>query len=73
MPKLETLKNNATDPIATIIGTAGYIAAKFDLPSQIGLSVDAFAEVVFGVITIAAAIRSIVIGLKQTKTTEADA
>ena len=73
MPDLKTISKNATDPIATIIGTAGYIASKFDLPSRMGLEVDEFAEVVFGLMAIAAAIRSIFIARAQAKQAKVDA
>lgn len=57
MPDLN-IKENPTDPIAVIIGTIGTTLAGLHVPSKLGLTVDQFAMVVSGAITIAAAVRA---------------
>lgn len=58
---IQAVRNNPADPVAVIIGASGLIASSLGLWTSLGLTGDQVGGLIAGLITIAGAVRALVV------------
>lgn len=58
---IQAVKDNPADPVAVIIGSLGLMASSLGLWAKLGLTSDQVGGLIAGLITIAGAVRALVV------------